>query len=267
VTESALKSKFEALRAHLKTLQPGLIAVSGGVDSRFLVHAAWSWGLDFQAAHATGPHQSDGERSQALDWLNAQAGPTHVLDFDPLELPGVLNNSSRRCYLCKRALFSRLRDLAATRSCPAVLDGSQSDDAQEYRPGRQALQELGVHSPLAMVGMNKAQIRLSAERLGLAEPGQPARACLLTRFPYDHRISRHRLAAVGRAEDCLHALGLRRFRFRVLADKAFLLQIHPSECLVWRAVKHQAGQYLAGLGLAPFDVMETERLSGFFDKE
>lgn len=267
MTGSALNAKLDALRACLKTLQPGLIAVSGGVDSRFLVHVAWGWGLDFQAAHAVGPHQSDGERSQASAWLKAQAGATHVLDFDPLELPEVRNNSSRRCYFCKRALFSRLRDLAATRSCPAVLDGSQWDDAQEYRPGRQALRELGVHSPLAVVGMNKAEIRLCAERLGLAEPRQPARACLLTRFPYDRRISRRRLAAVGRAEDCLHALGLRRFRFRVLADKAFLLQIHPCERLVWRMVNQQAEQHLSGLGLAPFDVVETRRLSGFFDKE
>jgi uncharacterized protein len=246
-----------------------MIAVSGGVDSRFLIHAAWSWGLDFQAVHATGPHQSDKGRRQALAWLKTlKAGPTQVtqvIDFDPLELPEVQNNSAQRCYLCKLAMFSRFRDLATTRSYSAILDGSQIDDARAFRPGRQALQELGVHSPLAVVGLNKAQVRLSAERLGLSEPDQPARPCLLTRFPYDRKISRQGLAAVGQAEDCLSTLGLRQFRFRVLADNTFLLQIHFSERLVWQAVKPQAGPYIAGLGLEPFDVLETERLSGFFD--
>lgn len=264
---SKINAKLDFLRNHLERLQPGLIAVSGGVDSRFLAHAAWLWKLDFRAAHAVGPHQSDVERRQSLAWLKAQNRPVHVIAFDPLLLPQVQNNSPRRCYWCKKALFSRLHDLAVEQSAEHVLDGTQADDAHEHRPGRHALRELGVHSPFVQAGMGKTEIRLAAEKLGLSDPEQPSRACLLTRFPYSSQISRQQLEAVGRVEDHLSALGLRQFRFRVLGDKAFLLQLHLDEHQSWQAIREQAIALITNQGLAPFDVRETKCLSGFFDKE
>lgn len=257
----------EQLYALLQNLQPGLIAVSGGVDSRFLVHIAWHWGLDFHAVHATGPHQSERERGATLKWLRTLAGPVHVLDFNPLTLPQVQVNALSRCYDCKHALFSRLAGLAKAQSLVSVLDGTQKDDLHGHRPGLKALHELGVHSPLALVDMDKMQVRQAARRIGLPEPGQPARPCLLTRFPYDYPISEEHLALVGQVEDRLSALGLQHFRFRVLRSRAFLLQIHDQEHTKWHRLKAQALDVISGYELAPVHVELTKQLSGFFDKE
>ena len=264
---SSLDARLDLLRDFLRRLQPGLIAVSGGVDSRFLAHAAWSWGLDFQAAYAVGPHQTAAEQQRTLGWLKPQPGPVHVVRFSPLDLPAVRTNPRRRCYHCKHALFSRLKTLAQEQDCSAVLDGTQSDDLTKSRPGQQALQELGIHSPLARTGWAKSDIRLAAILMDLADPLQPAKPCLLTRFAYDRPVTREQLAAVAAAEDRLEQLGLQRFRLRISGDAALLLQIRSDEQEQWEVVQERAKLLFPALGLPLVHVQFTNAVSGFFDKE
>jgi pyridinium-3,5-biscarboxylic acid mononucleotide sulfurtransferase len=262
---ASVRAQLSALRTRLEELQPGLIAVSGGVDSRLLLHAARLWGLSFTAVHAAGPHQSAMEQKLTLSRLNDQQGSTLVIPFDPMALPEVRANSRQRCYWCKLALFRQLRDLADQHALRSVLEGTQVDDLHGHRPGYAALQELGVLSPFVHVGMHKADIRKAAVMLDLGEPQQPSRACLLTRFPYEHAVSRSALEAVGRVEDSLTSLGLRSFRFRLTGKKANLLQLHPQDHPLWQRRQSEARTVIKAEGLAPFDVSVTEKLSGYFD--
>ncbi len=258
-------TRLEALRARLEALQPGLIAVSGGVDSRFLVHVSRLWNLEFQTVHAVGPHQSALEQRQTMALLRAQDVIPRVIRFDPLSQPEVRDNSRLRCYWCKKALFSIFQEMAAAESPRSVLDGTHLDDLTAHRPGQKALQELGVHSPLAQAGLTKADIRRAAARLDLEAPDQPSRACLLTRFPYDRRVTVADLEAVGRVEDGLSALGLSRFRFRVTGREGNLLQIHPDESHALRDQEERLRDLIVGAGLGSFEVSITPRLSGYFD--
>ena len=258
-------TRLEALRARMETLQPGLIAVSGGVDSRFLVHVSRIWNLEFQAVHAVGPHHSALEQRQTMALLRGQDVIPRIIRFDPLLQPEVRDNSRLRCYWCKKALFSIFQEMAAAESPRSVLDGTHLDDLTAHRPGQKALQELGVHSPLAQAGLTKADIRLAAARLDLEAPDQPSRACLLTRFPYDRRVTVADLEAVGRVEDGLSALGLSRFRFRVTGRERNLLQIHPDESHALRDQEEHLRDLIAGAGLGSFEVSITPRLSGYFD--
>ncbi len=264
-TGACLNSKLDTLRARLKALQPALIAVSGGVDSRFLVHVSRLWDLEFQAVHAVGPHQSALEQRQTMALLRAQDESPRIIRFDPLHQPEVRDNSRLRCYWCKKALFSIFRELAAAESSRFVLDGTHLDDLAVHRPGQKALQELGVYSPLAQAGLTKADIRLAAAKLDLEAPDQLSRACLLTRFPYDRQVTAADLEAVGRVEDGLSALGLSRFRFRVTGRDKNLLQIHPEESLLIRNQKENLRDVVAGTGLGSFEMSITPRLSGYFD--
>lgn len=264
LTATSTASKLDLLRVRLETLQPGLVAVSGGVDSRFLMRAAQSWGLDFQAVHAEGPHQSVLEQRQTRILLQAQNLVPRIVRFDPLGQPEVRSNSRQRCYWCKKALFSILREMAAE-SSRSLLDGTHLDDLAAHRPGQKALRELGVHSPLVLADLTKADIRRAAASLDLEAPDQPSRACLLTRFPYDRRVTVADLEAVGRLEDGLSALGLSRFRFRITEGEHNLLQIHPSESRLLRDQEGRLRDLVVEAGLAPFDITATSRLSGYFD--
>ncbi|PTN38506.1 hypothetical protein [Desulfonatronum sp. SC1] len=264
MTDSSLEAKLQTLRTRLEALQPGLIAVSGGVDSRFLVHVSRLWNLDFQAVHAVGPHQSALEQRQTMALLQAQNVAPRIIRFDPLNQPEVRSNSHQRCYWCKKALFSIFQKMAAE-SSRFVMDGTHLEDLAVHRPGRKALQELNVQSPLARAELTKADIRRASALFGLEAPDQPSRACLLTRFPYDRRVTAAEMEAVGRVEDGLSALGLSRFRFRVTGRERNLLQIHPDESRVLHDQEEYLQDLIRAAGLGPFELAITSRLSGYFD--
>ena len=86
-----------------------------------------------------------------------------------------------------------------------LCDGTNASDLTVYRPGRKALTELGIHSPLAEAGIGKPDIRRIARTMGMAHPDQAARPCLLTRFPYGMMPDAETLSLIAEAEDWLEA--------------------------------------------------------------
>ena len=128
--------------------------------------------------------------------------------------PDFAGNPPERCYYCKRELFGTLAGLAADNGIRFVLDGSNRDDALDFRPGSRAGRELGVRSPLREAGLTKAEIRELARRLGLPVWNKPSMACLASRFPYGTRIEPESLQRVGAAEDFLRRLGFGQLRVR-----------------------------------------------------
>ncbi|MFP4071239.1 MAG: PP-loop superfamily ATP-utilizing enzyme [Desulfovibrionales bacterium] len=261
----SLQGKLDALYRELETLQPGLIAVSGGVDSRFLLHAALSRGLRYQAVFFSGPHQGAADKEYAVRWLVSQPVPFHVMYVDLLQVEGVGDNSELRCYFCKQALFRHARTLGRQLGLESILEGSQADDTGEYRPGLRALRELGIKSPLATAGLSKKEIRGAARKLGLERPDQPSRPCLLTRFSYGFAPTPRDLALVTRAEELLFEAGFASFRIRVLPGRV-VLQLAEEE----KDRFHQKGaavvQHVKTLGLTIDEILFTQRVSGFFDQ-
>jgi len=262
-----LAAKAEELHNRLKDLQPGIIAVSGGIDSRFLFGFARAENLDFVPFFFTGPHLSPQERRQGRDCLaSLSLTEGRILEVDPLLEEAVRSNDRSRCYHCKYLLFSRAGQLGETLGRPHLAEGSHTGDFQEYRPGRQALRELGVASPLADASLNKADIRDLARILDLAPPDLPSRPCLLTRFAYGRSPAPEQLERIGRLEDELLEMGLENIRLRVLQDGSRLLQIARNEEELLEAQRAGVEQALSRHGLDPCPIQVTERISGFFDR-
>ena len=198
----------QVLARRLRAMPPLVVAFSGGIDSRFLSHAALLSGCDVLAVHVRGPHIPAGESAHALAWAEGRGLPLLVVDFDPLSLPEVATNSRQRCYACKIGLLAAIgKALARAGQQGRVLcDGSNADDLVAYRPGLRALQEAGVVSPLAESGMDKAAIRAAARATGLDDPDQRARPCLLTRLAYGLAPDADVLARLAAAEEALSGL-------------------------------------------------------------
>ncbi len=198
----------QALARRLRAMPPLVVAFSGGIDSRFLSHAALLSGCDVLAVHARGPHIPAGESAHALAWAKGRGLPLLVVDFDPLSLPEVSTNSRQRCYACKTGLLAAIgAALAQAGQQGRVLcDGSNADDLVAFRPGLRALQEAGVVSPLAESGMDKAAIRAAARATGLDDPDQRARPCLFTRLAYGLEPDADVLARLAAAEEALAGL-------------------------------------------------------------
>ena len=200
-----------ALAAVLRDVPRVAVAFSGGLDSRFLCHAALLSGCDVLAVHVYGPHIPPQESAGAAAWARERGLRLHTARFDPLALAEVETNSPQRCYGCKTGLVALLRgELApmAEAHDRVLCDGTNADDLLAYRPGLRALEEGRVRSPLAEAGLTKAQVREAARGTGLDRPWQRARPCLLTRLAYGMRPEADTLARLAAAEADLAALGV-----------------------------------------------------------
>lgn len=219
--------QMQALEQMLRGLSYPLLAYSGGLDSRFLAYTLLRLNIPFTPVHITGPHVSPGETEYAISWLRQCSIPYTVISSDPLEIAEVAANGRQRCYFCKRHLFSSI--IAQKNGDRPLIDGTNASDLSEYRPGRQALKELGVISPLASCTITKEAIHILAVQTGLDNPTQVARPCLLTRFAYNLTPEKKILTALGKCEDALSSLGLLGFRLRIPAAGEAMLQIPQSQ--------------------------------------
>ncbi len=215
----ALSAKEQKLRQLLSTMAPLAVAFSGGVDSSLLLFLAYAVAPDrCLALTIDAPYHFRSELSAAATFARQLGVPHRVITFDPARVPHLLHNPPERCYLCKQALLLLCR--AALPTDWSLVDGSNLDDQSAHRPGRQALQEQGVRSPLAEAGFTKQEVRELSRRLGLASWDKPAQSCLLTRFPHGHLVTPAELQRVEQCESAIQRLGFEVVRVRSIGSSA-----------------------------------------------
>jgi uncharacterized protein len=214
-----LQDKYDRLLKSLEKLGNLAIAFSGGVDSSFLLHAGReALGQKLLALTVKTPYIPEWEVEEAENMAREQGTEHHIIE---VPVPGqILNNPVDRCYLCKSCLFTMLKDYAGKKGFSNLADGSNADDTREHRPGMKALMELHVLSPLLEAGFTKADIRNASREMGLQTWEKPAYACLLTRIPYETRISLEMLHRIERSETFLIELGIRAVRVRTHGNLA-----------------------------------------------
>lgn len=210
------------LETFFQTVPRAAAAFSGGTDSAFLLWAAKHCGCDIRAYYVKTAFQPDFELADARRLCRELSIPLTVLEADILAVPGAAANGPDRCYHCKRALFSLLREAARRDGYDLLLDGTNASDDAGDRPGMRALRELEVRSPLRECGLTKDEVRLRSRQAGLFTWDKPAYACLATRVPTGTPITAPDLEKVERAEEALAALGFSDFRVRLFHGAARL---------------------------------------------
>lgn len=216
-----LQQKLEQLKVLFLEMEQALIAYSGGIDSTLVAKIAYDvLGNRALAITAKSPSLLPEELEDATIQA-ATIGIAHqVVETHEMNNPNYTSNPINRCYFCKSELHDTLKPLALQRGYGYVIDGVNADDLSDYRPGIQAAKERGARSPLAEVGVTKAEVRQLSKQLGLAWWDKPAQPCLSSRFPYGEEITINKLQRVGRAEIYLRKLGYTNLRVRSEADTA-----------------------------------------------
>lgn len=207
--------KSEILKKNLKKYKSAVIAFSGGVDSTFLARIAKDvYGEKLLLVTATSSTYPFYELDEAKSLAGLLGIKHKIIVSEEIDIPGYSDNPPDRCYYCKSELFGKIKYIASEEGYEIVLDGSNSDDLKDFRPGMKAKQELGVISPLADSGFTKDDIRRFSAELSLPTAGKQSYACLASRFPYGEKITKPKLDRLAIAEFEVRKLGFTQFRIR-----------------------------------------------------
>lgn len=224
-----LNSKLSKLKNILRDMGSVLVAYSGGVDSSFLLKVAKeTLGDNVLAVTAKSETYPKREYEQAKKLAQELKVKHLIIHTDELSNSHFLANPPNRCYYCKKELFAKLKQIAYNKHINYVADGTNYDDLKDFRPGMDAIRELGVRSPLREAGLTKKDIRLLSSKMNLPTWNKPAFACLASRFPYGTSIDKKKLQMIDKTEDYLYKLGFKQVRVRH-HDSIARIEVSPEE--------------------------------------
>lgn len=216
----ALQKKFSRLLQVIKDCKSGVVAFSGGVDSSllaYLCHHILSKSLFITIDSPTLPRS---ELNDAINFAKKYKLNHRIISHNELEDERFARNDEQRCFYCKEGLFKILNEIREKEGYECVIDGSNFDDLNDYRPGREAAKKQDVLSPLIEAELGKKEIRAISKALGLHTWDKPQMACLSSRFPRNVRINEDDLVRVEKAENALKKLGYRDVRVRIHEEVA-----------------------------------------------
>jgi uncharacterized protein len=216
-----LEQKARKIKSLILEMDSALVAFSGGVDSTLVLALAHDV-LGEKALAVTAQSASMPDREmKACHQLAKEIGVKHlVVKTEEMSNPNYRANPANRCYHCKTELYSSLKKVAQQENILNILNGTNTDDLGDYRPGLDSAREQGVRSPLVEAEFNKQEVRELSRKMELSVWDKPAMACLSSRIPYGQPVTPEKLAMIEQAEDLLLSLGFTQVRVRHLGTLA-----------------------------------------------
>ncbi|MCS7141217.1 MAG: ATP-dependent sacrificial sulfur transferase LarE [Candidatus Nitrosocaldus sp.] len=213
------------------TRTKAIVALSGGVDSAVVAYAAFRALADGALAVTADYRTLAREELESAKRVAREIGIRHeVIEYDELSNPSFVANDTMRCYHCRNELAEHLIGVARREGAQLIVDGTNADDLNDYRPGIVAMREHGIRSPLAELNIGKEEVRAIAREAGLSVHDKPSNACLASRIAYGVEVTRERLMAIEEAEKVVRELfNVRQVRVRLHADGTARIEVGRDE--------------------------------------
>lgn len=221
--ETSTLHKEKTLRVILSQLGKVAVCFSGGIDSSVLLLEAIDvlGEANVLAVMARSPLVIDDDIKFANDLIQSRPAMKKLFfDRGEMEYSEFLTNDEKRCYYCKQIFFKKAKSLIEKHNFEHVLDGTNSDDVNDYRPGMLASSENGIRSPLKEAHLRKNEIRILAKKLGISDTERQSSSCYATRIPYYEPITFQRIDMISRGESFLKSIGFKTVRLRYHGDLA-----------------------------------------------
>ncbi|MDD3520911.1 MAG: ATP-dependent sacrificial sulfur transferase LarE [Actinomycetota bacterium] len=221
IKNNNLQEKYNRLIEELKRYNSAAVAFSGGIDSTLLLFAARdALGGNVVALTAASMVFPESERSAASEIAEKINVSHEIVNIDLKSNLQFLKNDKQRCYFCKKIIMQNLKDIAEKKGLEVLLEGSNADDENDYRPGFKAVRELGVISPLEDASLTKPEIIELSKKYNLIDENKSSFSCLATRIAYGIKIERKILERIECLENYLRENGLSNIRVRHHGDIA-----------------------------------------------
>ncbi|MDH7554912.1 MAG: ATP-dependent sacrificial sulfur transferase LarE [Spirochaetota bacterium] len=205
--------KIDILQKKLQALKPYAIAYSGGNDSTFLAAISKHFSMDFCLIHCISEFTISGDTQRGRTFAREHDILYKEITLSVLGTVEIVTNNKDRCYYCKKVVFKKIQEYAIRNGFHNVVDAGNVSDTADYRPGRKALIELGIHSPLLEAGFTKEDIIQGLQHLKIPY-SKASNSCLATRIPYGTGITQDILDTIQRAEEFIISLGFEGVRMR-----------------------------------------------------
>jgi uncharacterized protein len=223
-------SKLDELINWFENKEKVIIALSGGVDSALVAYAAYQK-LGKSAIAITADYKTlSQEELETAKKVCSEIGITHkIIEYDELENEDFVKNDEKRCFHCRTELGHHLTNLQKKYAAKIIVDGTNSDDLIDYRPGIVALRNYGIRSPLAEIEFTKKDVRDEAKRAGLTIFDKPSNSCLASRIPWGQRVTAERLVRIELSEKLVkQTINVKQIRVRDL-DGIAKLEVASNE--------------------------------------
>jgi len=224
-----LDGRYRNLQQIVSQYRSVAIAFSGGVDSSLLLKVACDilGAESVLALTAVSPIFPTYEIKQSTQLTNQLGVQQQLVSSREMESKDFIENGTQRCFHCKHGLFSQFLKITSETDT-ILLEGSNLDDLDDYRPGREAIRQLNISSPLLEAKFTKQDIRRLSQQLGLSTWNKPSVPCLATRFPYGSLITKDGLKHIEQCEEWLRQQGFSTFRVRNRQQLA-RIEVAPEE--------------------------------------
>ena len=242
-----------------------LVSLSGGVDSALVAYAA-NKKLGKNAIAVTADYKTlSSEELDSAKSVAHEIGITHrIIEYSELENENFVKNDNKRCFYCRDELSTELIKLSNSLGINTIVDGTQSDDMGDYRPGIDALHKNGIRSPLLEVKFTTETVRKIAKNVGLSIHNKPSNSCLASRIPWGQRVTAEKLARIELSEKIIkHKIGVEQVRVRDINGLARIeVELDKISLLNDSEIKNEIFSKLKMIGFSEVEINPNGYVSG-----